>query len=457
MAGNTPTIGTGVWTVVSGSATITTPTSSSTLVTVSAGNTATLQWTISNGACASSSDQVVLVNNALSTTSNAGADQSNCNVSTFTLAGNNPTSGTGVWTITSGSATITNSTLFNTTVTGVAAGSSVTLSWTITNGTCSSSTDQVILTNYQLPTTSNAGIDKFNCNSGTFNMTGNTPSVGTGLWSVVSGTATITTPSSPGTSVTAVPAGTTATLRWTITNGTCAVSTDEVVLTNYATPTVANAGADQNNCDNTSFTLAGNNPSTGTGVWTVTSGTATVTTPSQFNSGVTGVPVGTSATLTWTISNGTCTASADQVILTNSTVPSTAAAGPDQNICGTSVVMAGNTAVSGTGTWTLVSGPNSPNIVSPNAANTSIGGLASGVYVFQWSINNPGCVASTDQVSVTVTTSALTANANVDQSQCGSGSFTLSGSISGGGNVNWSVVSGTATITTLNSLTSTVT
>ncbi|MFN5786085.1 MAG: PKD-like domain-containing protein, partial [Flavobacteriia bacterium] len=169
------------------------------------------------------------------------------------------------------------------------------------------------------------------------------------------------------------------------------------------------------------------------------------------------MPVGTSATLTWTISNGTCTASADQVILTNSTVPSTAAAGPDQNICGTSVVMAGNTAVSGTGTWTLVSGPNSPNIVSPNAANTSIGGLASGVYVFQWSINNPGCVASTDQVSVTVTTSALTANANVDQSQCGSGSFTLSGSISGGGNVNWSVVSGTATITTLNSLTSTVT
>jgi hypothetical protein len=235
------------------------------------------------------------------------------------------------------------------------------------------------------------------------------------------------------------------------------VSTDDVILTNYATPTVSNAGVDQNNCNNTSFTLAGNNPSAGSGAWTVTSGTATVTTPTQFNSTVTGVPVGTSATLTWTISNGTCTASSDQVVLTNSTVPSTANAGVDQNICGTSVIMAGNTPASGTGTWTRISGPNVPNIVSPNSATTSIGSLITGTYIFQWSINNPGCVASTDQVSVTVTTSALTANAGVDQSQCGNGNFTLNGSISGGGSTAWTVVSGSANISVPSSLTSAVT
>ena len=250
MAANAPSIGTGLWTVVSGSATITTASSPTTAVTLAAGATATLQWTISNGACASSSDQVIITNNALPTTAAAGADQFNCNNSTFTLAGNAATSGTGVWTLTSGSATITTPSSATSTVTGLAAGSSATLTWTITNGICAVSTDQVVLTNYQLQTISNAGVDKFNCNNGTFNMTANTPTVGTGTWSVIAGTATVSTPTSPGTAVTGVPAGATATLRWTISNGTCANSTDDVVLTNYATHTVANAGLDQNNCNN---------------------------------------------------------------------------------------------------------------------------------------------------------------------------------------------------------------
>ena len=74
----------------------------------------------------------------------------------------------------------------------------------------------------------NAGADIAQGNP-TFTMAATTPSVGTGAWSLVSGTATITTPSSATTTVTGIPLGTSATLRWTITEGSCSVN-DVVVL-----------------------------------------------------------------------------------------------------------------------------------------------------------------------------------------------------------------------------------
>lgn len=75
----------------------------------------------------------------------------------------------------------------------------------------------------------NAGIDILQTNP-TFTMAATPPSVGTGTWSIVSGTATITTPNSPTTTVTGIATGTSATLRWTVTDGACSV-TDDVVLT----------------------------------------------------------------------------------------------------------------------------------------------------------------------------------------------------------------------------------
>ncbi len=83
-----------------------------------------------------------------------------------------------------------------------------------------------------LPTTANAGSDiNPACGLITATLAGNTPSVGTGAWSVVSGTATITTPSSPTSGVTGLAVPGTATLRWTISNSPCATSTDDVIIT----------------------------------------------------------------------------------------------------------------------------------------------------------------------------------------------------------------------------------
>ena len=101
---------------------------------------------------------------------------------------------------------------------------------------CNSPAATTIVTVSATPTTANAGTDITPaCGATTATLAGNTPAAGTGLWSVVSGTATITTPTSPTSGVTGLAAsGGTATLRWTISNGTCTPSTDDVVITTTA-------------------------------------------------------------------------------------------------------------------------------------------------------------------------------------------------------------------------------
>lgn len=85
--------------------------------------------------------------NAAPTTAAAGSDiNPACGVTTATLAGNNPGVGTGEWTVVSGTATITNSTLYNSGVTALSVPGVATLRWTISNSPCTPSTDDVIIT-----------------------------------------------------------------------------------------------------------------------------------------------------------------------------------------------------------------------------------------------------------------------------------------------------------------------
>jgi large repetitive protein len=104
----------------------------------------------------------------------------------------------------------------------------------IPNNACGNGTAQTLaITVSAAPTTANAGADiNPACGVTIATLAGNTPSVGTGYWSVVSGTATITTPGSPTSGVTGLLQGSTVTLRWTISNSPpCAASTDDVLIT----------------------------------------------------------------------------------------------------------------------------------------------------------------------------------------------------------------------------------
>ena len=138
---------------------------------------------------------------------------------------------------------------------------------------------------------------------------------------------------------------------------------------------------------------------------------------------ITGMTTAGSYTFQWTIANAPCTATSDQMVVTANPAPTTANAGPDQTICvsNPSATMAGNTAAIGAGTWTQVSGPSTATIVTPSSPTTVINALnIAGTYVFQWSIANAPCTASSDQISVIVKGIPTTANAGVDQTICAS-------------------------------------
>lgn len=173
-------------------------------------------------------------------------------------------------------------------------------------------------------------------------------------------------------------------------------NTDAVTVTVDENPTTADAGSDQNVCAATA-TLAGNNPAVGTGTWTLQSGTGTITTPGSYNSGVTGLVVG-SAVFRWTISNGVCTDSYEEVTITRDEEPTTADAGTDQSVCNNTATLAGNTPTTGTGTWTLQSGTGT--ITTPGSPTSGLTGLGYGDNVFRWTISNGVCTDSWNDVTV---------------------------------------------------------
>lgn len=465
LAGNTPVSGTGTWSNVSGpnTPTISSPSSPSSSVTGLIPGTYVLRWSIANGSCTSSTDDVQIIVTAAASTANAGPDQSLCNAASFTMAGNTPSSGTGTWTMVSGpnTPTITNPNSPTTTITGVTSGTYI-FKWEIILGTCSSS-DQVQVINSATPTTANAGTDQSLCNVTSATMAGNTPSAGTGAWTLVSGpnTPSITSPSSASSTITGMITGTYV-FRWTISNGTCTSSTDDVQIIISAAATVANAGADQNHCNVSSVTMAGNTPSSGTGNWTMISGpnTPTISNPGTPTTTITGLTSGTYI-FEWKITNGACS-STDQVQIINYATPTTANAGTDQTFCNvTSVTMAGNTPIAGTGTWTLVSGPNTPAITTPSSASSGVTGMVAGTYIFRWTISNGTCSSSSDDVQIVISANSSVANAGSDQTgvtMCGLTSTTLAGNTPTAGTGLWTIVSGSGgNITTPSSPNSTFT
>jgi len=317
LAGNTPTVGTGEWTIVSGSGgTITSSSSPTSTFTGAAGTNYTLRWTISNSPCTASTDDVVITFNRNPTTANAGTDQTVCSGANVTLAATPASEGSGVWTIISGTGgTIATSSSPTSTFTGTA-GTTYTLRWTTSNSPCTASTDDVTIIFDQNPTTANAGADQTVCSGATVTLAANSASVGTGAWSIVSGSGgTITSASSPISTFTGV-AGTPYTLRWTISNGVCSASTDDVVIIFNENPTTANAGLDQTVCSGATVTLAATPASVGSGAWSIISGTGgTITTTTSATSTFSGAS-GTSYTLRWTTTNSPCTASTDDVVIT---------------------------------------------------------------------------------------------------------------------------------------------
>lgn len=225
MAANTPIIGTGSWSIVSGSCTIVSPNSPNTTILGLTTGTTILQWSIAYGCSPPSASTVALVVYDLPSSSLASASQTLCGSSTATITANTPTVGTGVWSLVSGTGVIAAPNSPTTTVNFLSIGTNV-FQWTISNGPCPPSTSTIAIVRNPPPSIANAGASQTICAT-TTTLNGNLPASGVGMWTLVSGSGTIVSPTSPTTQVTGLAIGNNV-FQWTISDGICAPSTSTV-------------------------------------------------------------------------------------------------------------------------------------------------------------------------------------------------------------------------------------
>jgi gliding motility-associated-like protein len=333
----------------------------------------------------------------------AGADRQVCITSLpLTLNGNVPSTGTGVWTIASGAGTIVSPSSASTQITSLSAGNNV-LKWTITNGVCPSSVDSMIIRVDALPTISNAGNDQHVCiTSPSVTLNANMPSIGAGSWSIISGFGNISSSSSPTAIVNSLSNSIINTFQWTITNGVCPASVSTVDVIVDQLPTNAVAGSNQTICSSaSSVNLSANTPVTGTGSWTVYSGSGTFSSGSSPLSAVSNFSVGPNVYL-WNITSGACPASSASVTITVDAEPTVSNAGVDKRVCinADSTNMEANVPYFGTGVWTNISG--SGNLSSFTDPHATISGLSLGDNVFEWKISNGICPSSVSTVTISL-------------------------------------------------------
>ncbi|WP_158538632.1 T9SS type B sorting domain-containing protein [Chitinophaga skermanii] len=227
----------------------------------------------------------------------------------------------------------------------------------------------------------------------------------------------------------------------------------------FAQPTKANAGPDTRTCLGVTVFLNGNNPTIGKGTWTQVSGptNAAILNPNSARTQVDQMGVGT-YTFVWSIANGPCAISRDTILYTVDPIPNPSNAGPDQTLCNvTTTTLTGSNPIPGaTVTWTVLAGPNTPTIVSPNAITTAINNLVPGTYRIKYDISSGNCTPTTDTMNIVVSALPTVANAGPDQEQFNSGVFGMQGNTPTVGQGTWKVVAGAATIVNVNNPTATV-
>lgn len=339
--------------------------------------------TASCGPCPINLTTSVTVNQS-PTTANAGPSMTLCSMNTTTfMAGNIPSIGFGTWSVVSGSANFLQVNQANTGTTFLPPNPYNVLAWTTSNQGCTSTSTMSVT--FFTPTIANAGPSQSLCMQTTANLNGNTPSVGTGSWSVVSGTATITSPTSPTTNVTSLGIGTTV-FKWTLSNSYCALSSSsQMTITNFVMPTITVVSNPSAVCANSSATLTANGALNYN--W-LPSGSGSV------------IIVSPSAQTTYTIigNNGPCFDN-NTITLNIDQAPTISNAGLSTSVCAqSSVTLFGNPPALGIGTWSLISG--SGNISTPMNATTTVVNLGNGNSVYAWSITNGVCPPSVSNITV---------------------------------------------------------
>ncbi len=389
LSGSLDVYHTGEWSLISGSGTIEDPTKPDTKVTNLGQGENKFRWTITNGNC-SDFDDVIIRNDFKEAVIRYDASTPLC-VDTTVLEANNPLPGVGTWGVIggSGSAEFVDPEDPYTVVRNLQQGENL-LTWTITNGECTD-VDTVRIINNQ-PTTADAGDNMATCDNFIY-LTANNPVVGTGSWTIRNGGGNFSSLSDPSARVDSLKFGANI-FRWTIEHEGCKSFDDVQIDYNTIQATV---GDDRTICSDSEI-LQGNNPSPGTGTWTVVGGTsqAYFDDINNPNTTVRDLRKGTNR-LRWTINYKGCETYAE-VSITNA-LPSTAYAGNTQRLCDDETVLDAIEPEIGTGRWEVVAGSATIAGSDINNPKATVTGLAKGDNVLRWVVEN-GICSTSDEVLI---------------------------------------------------------
>jgi PKD repeat protein len=385
---------------------------------------------ISTNSCPGTPATITITVLPSATLANAGPDEDICNATSYTLKGNTPIVGTGKWAIVSAPTTIsfTDDTQGNTVISGLQAGNTYTFRWTISDASCSSSSDDVQITVNPLSVGGTTTGDVNVCagtNGGNINLTGQVGnvirwerSIDNGLtWSAVTSTAnpyvfsnlTITTQ-----------------YRAIVQSGSCAeaISTASTITVNPGT-VAANAGADQNLCSGNGITLNGNDPSPNTGIWTIvtTQTGVTITDPTLYNTTVTGLVAGQTYKFRWTISGfGGCPPSISETTVTYYSPVTNNITAPTAPVCaGQNITITGDTPTGGTGTfayqWQSSADGNTWSNV-PSAINKDLTLIVPTSTYFRRLVNSTICTSISNSLQITALPGLTNNTISADQNIC---------------------------------------
>jgi len=316
---------------------------------------------ISANNCSGAPVQITITVEPQPTTPIAGPPESICNANDYTLKGNQPAVGTGKWTEVSniGGVTFDDAAIYNTTVRGLQPSNAYIFRWTITGAaSCAPKTDDVVITVNPLSVggTTSASIPTVCAgnNTGTITLSGHIGNVIRWESSTNGGTTWVPIANTT-TTLTYTNLTTTTQYRAVVQSGVCAPdnSSSSTITVNQGA-VAANAGPDQNLCNESTTILAGNDPAPNTGLWTLISGQTGVTfTANQFNTQVNGLIGGQTYIFRWTVSGlAPCPATSDDMVITNlsplqnnsiNTTPTTVCAGQTITIIGTTPTGGNNT------------------------------------------------------------------------------------------------------------------
>jgi hypothetical protein len=210
-------------------------------------------------------------------------------------------------------------------------------------------------------------------------------------------------------------------------------------------PTVASAGSNHGPiCQNSSVTLAANNPSVGSGSWSVVSGPST--SPAQFSnvlstsSSFTPAGGGGTYVLRWTISNNPCTPSTSDVSVFVDGLP-TASAGGLATICqnGAATVI-GASATNGTIQWTHNGAGSLTNATTLTPTYNAAAGDAGNTVTLTMTVtSNNTCGAATATAFYSINVESLpSASAGGSTTICPGDPATVTGASAANGNILWS-------------------